>query len=275
MNLFYKKPTFGYVTISPYIAAQMLMANKKNRNINRNYVASLARDMRAGNWQDNGDSIRFGKDGVLLDGQHRLTAIVQSQVSIECLVIKDIDNEAMQTIDSGRKRTYGDRLAINGIKNAGRYSATINMLSWLCGHRTGLGGQQLTNAELDQVRLAHPNLYVSIEKTHKVFPKVENLIGALHYVASFQGLHEDAEAFVEVWRNGQASYPSDAALFTREWLIKDNAKMRSTNLHGRQYTVIDGFRKFLKRKPMRGAKRSNSYLVPNFTKQDLFMGKAE
>ena len=116
---------------------------------------------------------------------------------------------------------------------------------------------------------------MSIEKTHKVFPKVENLIGALHYVASFQGLHEDAEEFVDVWRHGQASYPSDAALFTREWLIKDNAKMRSTNLHGRQYTVIDGFRKFLKRKPMRGTKRSNSYLVPNFTKQDLFMGKAE
>ena len=280
MNFIPSTVTAKSMLITPQIAAEMLVRNTKNRNMSKSYVAALARDMAAGKWQENGDSIRFAKGGVLLDGQHRLTAIVQSQTPIRCWIIEGVDPESMRTIDSGKKRTYSDRLSINGVRNHSRYGPTINLMSYLCGQKSKSGakgnmGHGLTQSELEQVRLAHPDLESSIEQTHKVFPTVENLIGALHYIACYQNRHSDAARFVEVWRNGQSTYPNDAALFSREWVIKDNARMRRTALGGRQMVVVDGFRRFMKHKPMKSTQTANSLLVPNFSSDDLFTGKAQ
>jgi hypothetical protein len=69
--------------------------------------------MTEGRWKVNGDTIRFsGKR--LLDGQHRLHAIIQAGVPIWALVVEEIDDTAFDTIDTGRTRGAGDILSVYG-----------------------------------------------------------------------------------------------------------------------------------------------------------------
>src|SRR5687768_3937102 len=65
--------------VTPDRAKQMLLnVRDKNRSLKENSVQIYAEAMRRGDWQFNGDPIRFGADGKLFDGQHRLTAIIRS-----------------------------------------------------------------------------------------------------------------------------------------------------------------------------------------------------
>ena len=100
-------------TFTPSYANRVLSKiNVGNRKISKQRVAEYKKDMLSGNWRFNGDSIRVNDAGILIDGQHRLTAVVESGVSCEFLVIKGIATSAKHTIDTGKGRTGGDALAI-------------------------------------------------------------------------------------------------------------------------------------------------------------------
>ena len=68
--------------ISPKLAQQMLAANTQNRPLRDAATDLMAKDMAEGRWHLNGESIIFSSDGVLTDGQHRLTAVVRSGVTV-------------------------------------------------------------------------------------------------------------------------------------------------------------------------------------------------
>lgn len=100
----------------------MLSFNTKNRSICRSEVQKHAREMREGRWMLNGQTVKFTGDsllalGRLLDGQHRLMAIVMSGVAVPMLVAYGVPEESYGTIDFGRRRTAGDILCANGEKN--------------------------------------------------------------------------------------------------------------------------------------------------------------
>lgn len=111
------KPTSAFISITPEVAARWLKFNVKNRNIRRQDVDRYKRDMASGSWHLDGSPIRFAQDGALLDGQHRLTAIVESGVTVTMLVVRGIVADAQTVMDTGRRRTAADALAINGHKN--------------------------------------------------------------------------------------------------------------------------------------------------------------
>jgi hypothetical protein len=72
-----------YELITPELASSLLETNSNNRNLSKGTVEAYANDMLAGNWDESvGDAISIDTDGVLRNGQHRLSAIVLSGVSI-------------------------------------------------------------------------------------------------------------------------------------------------------------------------------------------------
>lgn len=71
-----EKITAKVETITPDIAKTMLGENVNNRRISHDNVNMFAREMRNGEWRFNGEAIKFSKDGRLLDGQHRLLAVI-------------------------------------------------------------------------------------------------------------------------------------------------------------------------------------------------------
>ena len=88
--------------IGPEIAEQYIEGMSKNRNISQRDVESLARAMKQGLWrEDAGDPIRLNSDGQMIDGQHRMWAIVESGCEFSFLVIRGIDNSAQMIMDTG------------------------------------------------------------------------------------------------------------------------------------------------------------------------------
>lgn len=113
-----EKITAKVETITPEIAKTMLGENVNNRRISRDNVNLFAREIRNGEWRFNGEAIKFGKDGRLLDGQHRLLAVIAADKPLTTLVIRGLEDETQQTMDSGKTRTLGDVLTLRGEKNS-------------------------------------------------------------------------------------------------------------------------------------------------------------
>jgi hypothetical protein len=122
---------FSQLVITPQMAKNMLTRNKNNRNLSMRTVENYAKDMRAGHWQVNGESIKIGKDGSLLDGQHRLSAVIKSGIPVPLVLIEDIDNDSFFTIDTGKKRTAGQIAQLSGEKNGNRVAAIARMIRLL------------------------------------------------------------------------------------------------------------------------------------------------
>lgn len=98
------------ITITPELATKMLQNNPNNRKIRSRRVEMYARDMKAGKWNLTGQGITIAKDGGILDGQHRLAAVVLAGVPVQMLVVSDADRVA--TYDSGLKRSVLDQIKI-------------------------------------------------------------------------------------------------------------------------------------------------------------------
>ena len=130
--------------ITPTRAAEMLTHNETNRRLERRRVDNLVQEFCAGNWKLNGDAIRFYTNGDLADGQHRLTACVESGVSFLTVIIRGVPLPAMPTIDRGRSRTRNDVLKLQGMTNTERLSGSLRYIVGFLKHGDPLrsGSQQ-------------------------------------------------------------------------------------------------------------------------------------
>jgi len=91
-------------TISPAMAESYLTHNARNRKIVAAHVDAIARDIRAGNWMMNAQPICFSRSGRLLNGQHRLSAVIQAGEAIEVPVMRGLPEEAYDTYDIHAKK---------------------------------------------------------------------------------------------------------------------------------------------------------------------------
>ncbi len=123
-------PTYKVTLVTPGQAERWLEKNVSNRPLRRRVVDRYTRDMATGNWIVRGDAIEFDTDGNLLNGQHRLTAVVKSGETVALLVGTNVPKEAQGVADSGATRTVGDQLNLRGVKN-GYLTAAIARRGWL------------------------------------------------------------------------------------------------------------------------------------------------
>lgn len=127
--------TSSTVMVTPDMAKRWLEHNKKNRTISPTVVAKYSNDMKSGLWTFAADPVRFDIDGHLIDGQHRLTALSESGVTIPMLVIRGLHPDAQLVMDQGRKRTSGQQLGLYGIKNSSNVAASVKFLiMWELGY---------------------------------------------------------------------------------------------------------------------------------------------
>jgi hypothetical protein len=107
------------IAITPTMAKNLLDTNhNENRDIKVRVVNDYADQMKKGLWREiSGESLKISETTKLIDGQHRLNAIIQSNVTVTMLVIENIPEESMAAIDDGAKRTLSDSLKIRGLIN--------------------------------------------------------------------------------------------------------------------------------------------------------------
>lgn len=108
------------------------VSNTFNRAPSNVKIKSYATSMMNGDWQYNGDPIRFYKDDYkLADGQHRLQAMVQTKTSHKTLIVPNIDHEAYLTIDTGKGRTPRDCFMMMNHSNPSEKSTCATLaLKW-------------------------------------------------------------------------------------------------------------------------------------------------
>lgn len=99
-------------TITPTIADRYLQHNTQNRHARKNLVNKYARDMQNGSWVLTHQGIAFAKDGTLLDGQHRLLAVVQSGTTVQMTVARGVDTKNQLAMDDHARRSAGDALSL-------------------------------------------------------------------------------------------------------------------------------------------------------------------
>ncbi len=211
------------VTITPDLAKQWIKAAKvRNRRLRDDYVAKLAEAMRRGEFQFNGDAIRWSKSNIILDGQHRLEAIIRSGVSVQQIVVRGLDDDSQVTMDRQNKRTLGHHLDIMGETNSKTLTAAVNMAwQWDQGARWNIGrttaGTPTYEQAYDFLR-DHPGIRVSVEVTKPLRSKkvMRESTGALiHWI--FSNLNPDAcEDFFERLISGAHVDDGDPIFALRE-----------------------------------------------------------
>jgi hypothetical protein len=114
------------IDIDPKTAEEILAErNKGNRPPKPNKVQQFAADMAKSRWGVTGDTIKFGTDGRLLDGQNRLSAAVRSGKSFRTHIVFGIDPALFGRMDIGKPRNPADILHIAGFKYASTLAAAI------------------------------------------------------------------------------------------------------------------------------------------------------
>lgn len=121
------KPTVSHVSVDPAMAQRWLSNNKVNRSLRIAKVHQYANDMAAGRWSLSNDAICFAPDGTLLNGQHRLHAVISSGATIVMLVARNMPPQSMTTMDVGASRTAADALGFAGEINTHLLAAAAKL----------------------------------------------------------------------------------------------------------------------------------------------------
>lgn len=178
------------ILLGPELAAQLLEHNKLNRPISSPHVERLVRQIEGNKWRYNGDTIKIADTGDVLDGQHRLWAVIEAQKAIETIVVYGIDKEAFATIDTIRKpRSGADILYLHGLK---RNRKAVSMaLAWLLRFQGETvqdyraPQNRIENADIEEAFEAHPEMVRAVERAAKVRSIVNPAImGFIYYITA-------------------------------------------------------------------------------------------
>jgi hypothetical protein len=141
--------------ITPEMAKEMLLSNTSaNRKLDPAKVKKLAQQMKAGQFLLTHQGIAFDMDGRLLDGQHRLRAIVEAGVPVTMVVAEGSSPESFGVIDQGKPRDAASLLSMMrpGAKDVLRVAAAGRMMMG------GLAGRSYDRAEVARFACKHYDL---------------------------------------------------------------------------------------------------------------------
>ncbi|HYE20935.1 MAG TPA: hypothetical protein VEA69_20990, partial [Tepidisphaeraceae bacterium] len=119
---------FRVQLVTPEQAHEWLQQNYKNRRLIKPYLRRYANDIRNGRWMLNGECLIFSDYGMLLNGQHRLHAIIETGIAIPLGIIEGVSSEAFITLDQQGKRTFAQNLEMDGYKNARTIAAAVSFV---------------------------------------------------------------------------------------------------------------------------------------------------
>lgn len=157
--------------ISPEYAEKLLATNHVNqRKLKSHVVDSYVRAMKSGLWTaGNAESIKFSDTGELIDGQHRLSAVVKSGVSVNMFVMTGIKEKNIICIDNGAARNLGDVLRVTG--NV-KYKINTNSLAAFIRHFHYQ--KMISSEESSESSVRHRHKLCSIEAI-KLYQEMKHL----------------------------------------------------------------------------------------------------
>lgn len=217
--------------ITPEMAKAMLENNmENNRRLNHETVKRYARLMRCGGWGLTHQGIAFDDKGILVDGQHRLNAIVEANVPIEMMVTYGVEHKAGEVfaIDLGQKRTFHNLMQISGIHDEVYYQMGGIVRTYL--RFKGTMKNQCTDHQqvisyidrhIDEITELSKIIQVERRGTNRL----QSIVGAAMLAAYYRGEKKDAlEKFAMVYKynelTGCENYNPKFAINLRDMVKK-------------------------------------------------------
>jgi hypothetical protein len=219
-----RNPYSVIMEVAPELAAQWLEGNTHNRPLRQPLVDRLARDIKAGQWRLTHQGIAFDTDGVLIDGQHRLWAIVLAVMPVQLRVFFNEPIDNMKAVDTGLARSNYDVLHLSG--EAGEI--TVNHLATL---RAMLAGDsshlpKLTISEEQEWMTKHADA-VNFAMEHLgtcrfkgvATATIRGIIARAYYSAK----HAKLIHFCDVLKTGRSSDDDEASIVLLWQFLVNNA----------------------------------------------------
>jgi hypothetical protein len=234
------------MTITPRDATEWLRCNRNNRPVRKRHVEFLAQEILDGNWQVNGQPIVIAEDEQVLDGQHRLFAIVEAGKSIKSMVVYGISPDAFKTIDTGAVRTGADALFLY-FPQVQHYivKACATAAQW-CSRmdRKAIGHGRLSNTAVIEYVKEHLSMLQCAE-TLQGYPHEARPLSLGCGVALYEMFQrknqDDASRFMRRLYTGEDIIRSDPEYILRAAFIRDAAQVAKYPLAIRMRMVIKGW----------------------------------
>lgn len=209
-------------SVTPEKASAWLAAhNSANRPLNRVHVAALAASMSDGSWVENGDTISFSADGTLIDGQHRLSAVVKSGVAIPAIIVRGVPQSSFATKDIGRRRSAADALNIGGVKNASATAAAVSLLEWYAsGQPTARSNRGIEPFHVVEKMSAYPGLDDSVRVGCTMSELCRTSVAAAAHYLFAKVDRAKADKFMDGVRTGAELSLRDPQLTLRARILK-------------------------------------------------------
>jgi hypothetical protein len=245
------KITVKTVMVDPEMARNILKKSRYNRAISPSTVRRYIRDMRALDWVFNGQAVIFNgspedTEGELelLNGGHRLTAVMEGNVTVPLLFVSGIVPVAIHTMDTGRGRSFAQMLAIDGKVSPEVLASMISIVHNYREHGDWKGRKYSTSVLYKTLEKEGERAEeVAKERNHKNQGKLsKGLLAALDYL--FGELNPvQAKAFCDAIRDGINLDKDDPRYAAREWLIrtKDDDEYDSQDV---AWVLIEAWNRF-------------------------------
>jgi hypothetical protein len=184
-------------------AANWLTRNTRNRAFKWRVVKRIADSIRGGEWALNGESIIWASDNVLVDGQNRLQAIVETNVpspGLPCVVVYGVSPDVFNTVDGGAPRSAKDDLSVLGYSYTARNAAAAALLYMYRNFGTMLPARRPTRTQVLEMLQTEPSLSEAIKPAETIHRQLPNVF-ATHTVVLYHLFDEvDSDANELFWK---------------------------------------------------------------------------
>lgn len=233
--------------ISPARAKEMLERNEGNRHIRPTVWRRYSGDMSAGLWYFNNGSIAFDQDNVLLDGQHRLLAIIDSGVTVQMWVMYGMPRVGAAGMDIGATRDAADLAGYRGLELMKDSAAIAKVV--MQGLKSMSFGQ-ISKPQILEFYLRHHEAIDFVSK------RIQTRYGERVFIAPVKGTvarafyhrpPERLERFLEVLGSGIMERGDEAAVVLRNWLMSQVTVAGSalrTMIYAKTARAIEAFCKY-------------------------------
>lgn len=212
------------VLLTPEVAQAWLdRFNTSNRKIQKSHVTEIARDIRGGNWMNNAQPIGFSGnpwtgEARLLNGQHRLEAVVKADAPIEVMIATGLPEEAFDTFDMHARHSHRKYLA----KGDERVLAAAAKIQWRVDNGMAPGDRSSPSAaEIQETIEAHPSLIDAFQISRKKEMQEIGSAGILTFFISHIRCQDDqlSELYLQQLMNGEGLQRGNPIIKARAKLI--------------------------------------------------------
>lgn len=231
-----KNPPADTVTIAcgPSEAEAIMEWNTRNRGTSKGTVRRYAEFMKRQAWRYTRVPVIFSNER-LIDGQHRIQAIIESGAVVRLDLAFGADDDAFYDIDRGLKRTTGHIFSINGVGDYNVAAAATNIIvaydrgslgTALAKTGSSLRPEDLYIEYLKLASLPHSLTIGRLFQRNRGIASV-SLMTAMHYVCSRFAKGQADEFFTKL-ATGESIRKSDPVYLLRKNLLEQSVSEKFT-----------------------------------------------